>query len=99
MNKVVNVCVCAFLLLTLALSAADASSNRMTRGMFDGVRDERIVVELPDGSRESFGLTRDTEMIRDGKSSRIVRIPRHSIIQVISSNGTALQIVVVEVPK
>lgn len=99
MIRIYNVCVSTFLFMALALSVAYASSNRMTRGFVDSIKGERIVVELPDGSKESFELTRDTEMIRDGNSSRVIRLPRHSIVQIISNNGVALQIVVVEVPR
>lgn len=83
----------------LGAATVNAADTRMTRGFFGGMKNSRILVDSPAEGKEYFEITRETQLIKPGKPISISKLPRHSIVQVISKNGVALQIVVVEVPK
>lgn len=96
MPFVVMGCIWWSLLGAAAVHGADA---RMTRGFYEGVKNARMLVTTPNGGKEYFDVTGGTKFVNPGRPGDISRLPRHSIVQVISKEGAAVEIVVVEVSK
>ena len=84
------------ILASAPLGAEDASA---TRGFYEGTKGSRMVVASPNGGKKDFEINEGTTLINPGRPGDISRLPRHSIVQVISRDGVAVEIVVVEVAR
>jgi len=95
-NTVIHVAMIIAALIGIAVSGL---CEEMTRGFVMKVDNHRVVLEVPNSGQRTFHLTNNTSVVWNKQAIPISDLRRNTLVQLTSSDGDALQILVVEVPK